>query len=215
MQGAAPADAPTHPTFLSLDDKAWRDFPKAPAPGSAVDDTDLLITLQAQATRTEAQKAEATTDEHYTIKLLTGVIDPDFETKYPATFKLLETVNLDGFFIMKKLKKANARLRPYVGHPTLVTPLFPCEGFSYPSGHASGAELMARELSVLFPDKADDLHQRARQVADGRVVAGVHYASDIAEGEILGDIEANRLAASAKFQQALHDAAKQDGIALK
>jgi acid phosphatase (class A) len=102
-----------------------------------------------------------------------------------------------------------------VQHPTLVVPLFPVEDFSYPSGHASGAQVQARVLGVVFPDRADDLLKRARQVADGRVVAGVHYASDTEAGENLGDLIFAQLEASPKFKADLAAAAQKDGIPLK
>lgn len=212
---ASVKEAPRHPIYLAVDEKVWRDFPKAPALGSAVDEDDLLITLAAQAARTDDQKNEAMTDEHYSITLMTGVIDPGFETKYPAIFAVLKGAENDAFIITSMLKKKNARPRPYVQHPTLVVPLFPVKDFSYPSGHASGSELQARLLGVLFPDRAGDLLKRARQISDGRVVAGVHYASDVAVGENLGDLIFQQLEASPKFKRDLAAAAQKDDIPLK
>ncbi len=207
--------APVRPIYVTGKEKVWRDFPKAPALGSVIDEDDLVITLAAQAARTDDQKNEATTDQHYSIKLVTGVIDPDFETKYPATYQVLKDAGNDGIFITSMLKNQNARLRPYVQHPTLVVPLFTVRDFTYPSGHASGSQLQARILGVLFPDRADDLLKRARQIGDGRVVAGVHYASDIEAGQNLGDLIFKQLQANPKFKHDLAAAAQKDGIPLK
>ncbi len=188
MAPATAAKTPPHFTYLTGDEEAWSSFPKAPELGSPVDEADLLITLSAQANRTDDQKKEALTDQHWSIKLIAGVIDPNFETKYPVTYAVLKKAAMDAGLINKKLKDENKRLRPFVQHPTLVTPLFPVDDFTYPSGHASGSEVQARIIGVLFPDRAQDLLKRARQVADGRVVAGVHYASDTEAGENLGDL---------------------------
>jgi acid phosphatase (class A) len=213
---AAPAaKAPPHFTYLTGQEQAWSDFPKAPALGSPVDEDDLLITLASQAARTDAQKKEALTDQHWTIKLISGVIDPDFEKKYPATYAVLKNAATDAGLINKMLKDENKRLRPFVQHPTLVTPLFPVGDYSYPSGHASGSEVQARILGTLFPDRAPDLLTRARQVADGRVAAGVHYASDTEAGENLGDLIFDQLEASAQFKQDLAAAAQKDAIPQK
>src|SRR5246127_3485024 len=155
---ASPGDGPPErPYYLTGKEDAWRDFPPKPALGSAIDQDDLLITLSLQNSRTEDQKNEALRDKSYTIKLMTDVIDSDFETKYPNVFKVLSNVDIDSYFINTMIKNANGRLRPFVQHPTLVVPMFTVGDFSYPSGHATGMELQARILTELFPDKADAL----------------------------------------------------------
>ena len=206
---------PDHLIYLTGQEPAWKQFPKAPAPGSAVDDSDLAITLAAQAMRTDAQKAEADHDRTYAITLVTEAIDPAFQTKYPNIFEMLQKADSDQHYINSMIKKQNARPRPYVGHPLLVTSLFPVKDFSYPSGHASGSELQARLLAVLFPAQADDVIKRARQVADSRVIAGVHYASDIAAGQTLGDLIFDALEANPQFKKDLAAAAAKDQIPLK
>ena len=89
---------------VTTGDSAWSNFPKKPALGSAVDEDDLLITLAAQAARTDEQKNEAITDQHYSIKLLTGVIDPDFETKYAATYQVLKNAGTDAAIVTSKCR---------------------------------------------------------------------------------------------------------------
>ena len=212
---AAPSKTPDHLIYLTGKESAWKDFPKAPTPGSAIDNSDLTVTLAAQATRTEDQKTEAEHDKTYTITLVTEAIAPDFQTKYPDVFDMLQKADNDEHYINSMVKKANARLRPFVGHPSLVTPLFTVKDFSYPSGHSSGSEVQARLLALLFPAQADDVMKRARQVADSRVIAGVHYASDIAEGQVLGDLIFDALEANAQFKKDFAAAAAKDQIPLK
>jgi acid phosphatase (class A) len=103
-------------------------------------------------------------------------------------FKVLANADIDSYFVNRMIKKANARLRPFMQHPTLVIPLLEVGDFSYPSGHASGTELQAHILASLFPKEKDALLNRVRQIADSRVVAGVHYASDTEAGLALGDL---------------------------
>ncbi len=140
---------------------------------------DLVVTLTLQASRTPAQVTEATKDQHYHITLMTDVIDPAFKTKYPATYAVLEQADKDGRYVNAVLKDENARLRPYEEHPLAVQPLFITDGYSYPSGHASGTELQARLLATLFPGQEVPLLKHAREIADSRVLAGVHYATDV------------------------------------
>jgi acid phosphatase (class A) len=94
-------------------------------------------------------------------------------------------------------------------------PLFSTGDFSYPSGHASGLELQARILGQLFPAQSDALLKRARQIADGRVVAGVHYTSDTEAGLALGDLLFTQLETKTEFQKDLSAAATKDQLPLK
>ena len=203
---------PERPYYLTGDEDIWKSFPAKPALGSAVDQADLLITLSAQTSRNEDQKNEALRDRKYSIKLVTDVIDPGFETKYPNVFRVLANADIDSYFINTMIKKANARLRPFVQHPTLVVPLFDVGDFSYPSGHASGTELQARILAKLFPKQEEDLLKRVRQIADGRVVAGVHYASDTEAGLALGDLLFTEIEAQPQFQKDMNAAVAKDQL---
>jgi len=206
---------PEKPYYLTGNEDVWQNFPSKPALGSSTDQTDLLITLSLQASRTEDQKNEALRDRNYSIKLVTDVIDVNFEAKYPNIFKVLNNADIDSYFVNTMIKKANGRLRPYVQHPVLVVPLFIVRDFSYPSGHASGLELQARILGQLFPSQTDALLKRARQIADGRVVAGVHYTSDTEAGLALGDLLFTQLETKAEFQKDLSAAAAKDHLPLK
>ncbi len=208
------AHAPAKPVYLTGDEKVWSEFPKKPVLGSDADQLDLKLTLSAQASRTEDQKNEAVKDQHYRITLMTDVIDPSYKTRYPATYAVLIQADKDAYFITTMLKDQNARLRPYEQHPTEVHPLFPTGGYSYPSGHASGVELQARLLATLFNANGQDvlLLKRARDVGDSRVVAGVHYTSDVKAGMDLGDLLFTQLEANPKFKDALTAAAKADHI---
>jgi hypothetical protein len=203
---------PERPYHLTGEEDVWRSFPAKPALGSAIDQADLLITLSVQASRNEDQKNEALRDRKYSIKLVTDVIDPDFETKYPDVFQVLANADIDSYFINTMIKKANARFRPFVQHPTLVIPLFEVGDFSYPSGHATGTELQARILARLFPKQEDALLKRVRQIADSRVVAGVHYTSDTEAGLALGDLLFTQIEAQPRFQKDMDAAVTKDHL---
>lgn len=204
--------------YLTGKERVFRDFPSAPQRNSDRDHTDLLITLMMQSCRNNDQIEEAKCDAKYgdAIKVLDHSVDPAFETTYPDASEVTQLLNHageDGAMIMRMLKKQNARPRPFIQHPGLVLPLFPVSDFSYPSGHASGSELRARILSELFPDHADAVMKKAKLIADSRVVAGVHYESDVEAGSHLGDLIFSSLMANAKFSHDL--AAVKAGLATK
>ena len=206
---------PQKPYYLTGNEEVWRNFPPKPALGSSVDQEDLLITLSLQTSRTEDQKNEALRDKKYSINLVTDVIDTDFEHKYPNVYRVLNNADIDSYYINTLIKNENGRLRPFVQHPTIVTPLFTTGDFSYPSGHATGTELQARILGQLFLDKSEAVRQRARQIADSRVVAGVHYASDTEAGLALGDLLFTELETKSQFQKDLATAVANDHIPIK
>jgi acid phosphatase (class A) len=189
-------------------------FPAAPSLNSDLDHTDLLITLLAQGSRNSAQVREAINDREFAnaIETMDRLVDRNFEKAYPASSKvaqLLKNTEDDAAPIVSMLKKRNGRLRPFVQHPGLVVPIFPVKDFSYPSGHATGAQLHARLLAALFPDCSAKVLIKAKTIADSRVVAGVHYESDIEAGLRLGDLIFSALTANPRFIHDLHEAKDQ------
>jgi hypothetical protein len=101
----SPNDAPPRPYYLTGEEEVWKTFPAKPTLGSAIDQADLLITLSVQASRTEDQKNEALRDRKYSIRLVTDVIDTEFDTKYPNAFRGLANADIDSYFINSMIKK--------------------------------------------------------------------------------------------------------------
>ena len=54
---------------------------------------------------------------------------------------------------------------------------------SFPSGHSVTAASMAKHLTYLYPNKADDLHDLSQQIGQSRITGGVHYPSDVRGGQ--------------------------------
>ena len=98
------------------------------------------------------------------------------------------------------------RPRPYLTHPDVIHPLFQAGGYSYPSGHATHAVAFAEILATMFPDRAAAFRDRAHAIAQSRVDAGVHYTSDIQEGEVVGKEIAKKLLAKPAFRHAMQTA---------
>jgi acid phosphatase (class A) len=74
---------------------------------------------------------------------------------------------------------------------------------SYPSGHAIRATVYARLLSEIFPGQKKALIELAQQIGYGRVIAGVHYPTDILAGAKLGHAYADVIVEQAAFKQAV------------
>jgi len=56
----------------------------------------------------------------------------------------------------------------------LVTPPFP----GYPSGHAAISGMMAEVCSYFFPEEKDVFRQKAKDAAESRFQAGIHFRTD-------------------------------------
>jgi hypothetical protein len=57
---------------------------------------------------------------------------------------------------------------------TLVTPPFP----GYPSGHAAISGMMAEVCSYFFPEEKEVFRQKAKDAAESRFQAGIHFRTD-------------------------------------
>ena len=84
------------------------------------------------------------------------------------------------------LKDHFKRPRPY----WMTSEIVPVDGtekgsWSYPSGHATGAYLIATELGKRFPHLIDGLMALAYRISLSRVKTGVHFPSDIEGGRDL------------------------------
>jgi hypothetical protein len=72
-------------------------------------------------------------------------------------------------------------------HPSGITSLVATPASpSYPSEHAAAAGAAATVLAYLFPDRADLFAAQAEEAAHSRLIAGVHYPSDVEAGLALG-----------------------------
>jgi hypothetical protein len=75
-------------------------------------------------------------------------------------------------------------------HPAIIfTPPFP----GYPSGHAALSGAMAEIYSYFFPDEKDLFRQKAKDAAESRFQAGIHFRTDNEVALELGKKVANKI----------------------
>lgn len=124
--------------------------------------------------------------------------------KTPTLTLLLGKMLGDLETIQTPAKKGYFRPRPFVAEP--ATTCFTPEPWlgksgSYPSGHAAMGWAWALVLSELAPDRADPILARGIAYGESRVVCGVHYASDVEAGRLVGAAMVARLKADPAFQR--------------
>jgi acid phosphatase (class A) len=128
---------------------------------------------------------------------------PISATALPATYRLLQRVELDARTVGTPPKAQFNRTRPPIGDDRPV-----CikredwmrTNASYPSGHATTGWAWGLVLGELAPAKASGLMQAGREIGDSRVICGVHYQSDVEAGRMLGAAMVSREHANAQFR---------------
>lgn len=170
-------------------------IPALPQPGDAADRSDLDDILAQQGMATSEQIAHARlTARLDPFEIFSEALGPDFTAqKYPETGRLLEKLKISTVEMHDVVKAHYARQRPFKAHADagVVSHVGNEGGFSYPSGHALRGWLTALILSELCPEKRAQIMHCGAQVGLDRVIAGVHYHTDIlaarAEGRLIFD----------------------------
>lgn len=130
----------------------------------------------------------------------------------PHLNMLLRRVRMDSSRANDKAKDHYKRRRPFAvtGEPSCT----PGEEArmkpdAYPSGHASIGWAWALTLAELAPDRANAIHARGLAFGQSRVVCGVHWASDVEAGRIVGAATVSRLHTNPVYREQLALARKE------
>lgn len=191
----APASGYKHTAakqVLYLDASVFKtlDFPLPPVAGSQADKADFHEVMRLQKSRTPADCARAavTADATYaTYEYLWGNDSP-FPEPLPAPVKeFFGRVEADAAAGIKVIKRRFSRPRPFISHSEVEPCLDKYPGFSYPSGHSFFAWMYAAVLSDINPERKSGFAVKAAEIAEDRVVGGVHYPADIAAGKVFAD----------------------------
>jgi acid phosphatase (class A) len=171
-----------------------------PAPDSPAGKADLQAVLDAQRTRTPAQVADAEADVQLSIFRFADVMGSGFTpANLPFTKAFLDRVSSDDRQSIFAAKAYFNRPRPYVADPEVKPVVHEPANASYPSGHAAFAYTNAIILAYMVPEKAAAIFDRAARIAHNRVIAGVHYPTDIEAGRISGSVVDNVLLHDPQF----------------
>ena len=192
-------------------------LPQPPEPGSLAANTDLEVVLHAQEWRTPEQAEWATSSDKDTPFSYGSVLGAWFtKEKLPVTAKFLSDVTEDANAVGALTKALYARRRPSQIDPR-VQPILPVPATAaYPSGHVTRAYTWATVLAEIFPDKRAELLARAHRAAWGRVLAGVHFPSDLTGGQLMAEAIVAELKKSDAFRAAVEQCRTEAaGTALK
>ena len=170
-------------------------LPPPPAEGSAQAAAEMAEVVALEAARTPARAAQARADVPEGASDMFGaVLGPATAERLPRLAALFERLAETEDTATAPVKRAYARLRPYQANPALHPAAPPSRSGSFPSGHATRSRLDAIVLAAMLPERRGQLFARAADYAESRVVAGVHFRSDI-----LGGMDAGTAIAAVLF----------------
>jgi acid phosphatase (class A) len=149
---------------------------------------DELLDLQHSRTPAESEYAEADA-KRSVARFLEGA---------GISFDAAELEKCDSFFskrrkeerdIVEAAKNTFCRSRPFNLPGNKLDPLKeakPDDSFSYPSGHATYGATIGFLLAEMLPEKRSEIYNRINGYAHSRLVAGVHFRSDVEAGKLMG-----------------------------
>lgn len=190
-----PAPEPHGPAARAADASAALAPP--PPTGSDEDKADLAVVLWLQRTRSREDVARATRELVLDLDAFAAALGPGFDAgAHPRTRELLDLVHARATRPIQDAKKRFARPRPFQADARVAPAVEREVTFSYPSSHATRGVLVARVLADLAPARREALLEAGLRAGYDRVVAGVHYPSDVLAGQRLGGALADELLAS-------------------
>jgi acid phosphatase (class A) len=192
-------------TASSIPVGTWLQAPFAP--GSADEQADLAAVLALQSSRTDADCTRAKTEVSITLDSFYGpAYGPLSENEVKVLKSFFEKILNDADYAAAKEKNFWQRPRPYLVDAA-IQPCVKLEtSYAYPSGHSTISHTFADVLDLIFPSRQSQIDARADQIAEDRVMGGVHYPSDIAAGKLMSARVFQAIQESSDFQQQLKDA---------
>jgi len=184
-------------------------LPPPPALGSQEQQADLAAVLTAESERTPESAQRASDDSTRSVLRFADALGRDFSPQdIPLTKALFREIAHECENLTDAAKHVFQRHRPFVDdtrlHPILVTPTDGSRPTgqtpSYPSGHSTFGWATGILLAQMVPEQEGAIFDRSAEFAHNRLVAGVHYPSDIEAGRICGTVIANSLWHSSRFQ---------------
>jgi hypothetical protein len=197
-------------TYIKPADVAWETILTGPpAAGSDIEKQEIATLLEWQNKRTATDEARCKSEgaSDPSAFIFSDVLGDKFNEKsLPVTAKLLNDTAVDIKAFTKLAKAKWARKRP----PAVDDRIKPCvpleENGSYPSAHAARGIVWSIILAEMFPDQKDKLLERGKLMGQDRVIAGIHFPSDVEAGQKLGQAIAEKLLKDPAFKTALADA---------
>jgi acid phosphatase (class A) len=172
-----------------------------PAPDSPAGKADLQAVIATVDARTDADIKQAQEDDKRTVFRFADVMGPNFNAEtLPLTAQLFQHVYEDGNATTLAAKNFFQRKRPFVVDPDIKIIVNQPPDFSFPSNHSTFGNESGILLAAMVPEKANAIFARAAAYAHNRVVAGVHFPTDVEGGRIAASVIDNTFLHNPRFE---------------
>ena len=205
---ASPSEMSTAsaPRYLKPDSINVRELlPNPPADGSQENVLEYETLKRAVATASDADKARTQREIDMDVFVFDDVLGSWFNAKNcPHAAALFKQAATDARYFSAQGKNFWDRHRPSPREG--FSPLYPDPDpkvRSYPSGHSTRGTVWAELLAEMYPAQRDALLARGRQIGYDRMIAGVHYPTDIYGGRTIGHAAARLLLQNVAFRAEL------------
>jgi len=128
---------------------------------------------------------------------------------YPHTYELLDKAGEDCKTVVSNTKSFWNTDRPYTTDKRIKSLTYLPGNAAYPSGHTACSRVMAEILGQLAPSKRAAFRSRAAEIAEHRVMGGLHWPNDLVGGEQLALLFFGALQTSENYQNDLAVAKKE------
>lgn len=183
-----------------VDPRAVLSDPPANDSDATRDEIEELLKIQESRTTQQVERAKA--EDTLVVYAFATVLGTNFApARLPVTDRLLNRVGAEVSAVSGRAKNLWKRTRPYNVDKRLKPVGRESVSKSYPSGHTVRAFAWAMVLGELFPGKKAELLERAKEIGYDRMIAGVHYRSDVEAGTKLGKAIGEKLLESAALQK--------------
>ena len=150
---------------------------------------ELAKVLTIQVTRSPEMVARAKADDDEDVWRFADILGTGFsKDKLPKVAAFFDRIAATEGAVVDPAKKVFNRPRPYQLSDLVKPAIDPSKSAAWPSGHATLGTLMGIELSRMVPEKRAELMTRAWEYGYNRVVAGMHFPTDVDMGRIAGSV---------------------------
>jgi acid phosphatase (class A) len=178
-------------------------LPPPVALGSAEELAELALVLRLQEQRSASDATRIHDEDVMSLATFSDAVGPWFTpARLPGLSALVLAIHRECRPFIHAGKALFAHPRPPSLDPR-ITPLVSEGEGSYPSGHSTRGMADALILAELVPEARQALLDRGQRIGFDRVVAGVHFPSDVVAGRVLGQAIAHALLAQPGFHAAL------------
>jgi len=172
--------------------------------------TEIEELAQLERERTPEQKSHVTADVKMSVERFLEGAGIGFEPeKLRPCEKFFTQPRQEEKAAIDAAKDMFCRTRPYNTEGNDLHPVekaIPNDSFSYPSGHSAYGATMGLILAAMLPEKQAEIYRRIADYARSRMIAGVHFRSDVEAGKMIGAAVVASLFAKPDFRSAFDEA---------